>query len=287
MRKILITGSTGFIGSNLLKDLYYKHKVFIILRKKLKTADDIKKYKNVKIIYYKKLDDLNKKLRVLKVDIVIHCATHYTKKHSYRDLLELNKSNILFGNVILENLKIMKTKKFINFSTVWEDYNSKKDNCFNLYSVYKKCFSTLIDYYSNILPKTNFYNLMISDTFGAYDKRIKIINTLRNNYKNDKITKIISRNLFMNLLNIKDINNAISLIISKNIKAGKYLIKNKVTYKIGDLITAFNGNSSKKIKIKWLSNKTIHEKIYSYKKLKGWNPKQSSKIDIIKIIQGK
>ena len=108
---------------------------------------------------------------------------------------------------------------------------------------------------------------MISDTFGAYDKRIKIINTLRNNYKNDKITKIISRNLFMNLLNIKDINNAISLIISKNIKAGKYLIKNKVTYKIGDLITAFNGNS--------------------YKKLKGWNPKQSSKIDIIKIIQGK
>ena len=34
MKKILITGSTGFIGSNLLKDLYPKNKIFLILRNK-------------------------------------------------------------------------------------------------------------------------------------------------------------------------------------------------------------------------------------------------------------
>ena len=36
MKKILITGSTGFIGSNLLKDLYPENKIFIILRNKSK-----------------------------------------------------------------------------------------------------------------------------------------------------------------------------------------------------------------------------------------------------------
>ena len=86
---------------------------------------------------------------------------------------------------------------------------------------------------------------------------------------------------------IKDIIKAINIIIKKNIKADKYLIKNKVSYKIIDLIDSFNKNTERKLKIKWLSNKIINEKIYPYKKLKGWIPKQSSKIDIIKIIHNK
>ena len=193
----------------------------------------------------------------------------------------------MFGNVILENLKKMKTKKFINFSTVWEDYNSIKDNSCNLYSVYKKCFGNLINYYSKIFTSISFFNIMISDTFGENDNRLKIINILKQNHRNNKITKIISKNLFINLLNIKDIINAINIIIKKNIRAGKYLVKNNISYKMIDLINTFNKNTEKKLKVKWQSRKTINEKIYPYKKLKGWIPKQSSKIDIIKIIQNK
>ena len=181
----------------------------------------------------------------------------------------------------------MKTKKFINFSTVWEDYNSIKNNCPNLYSAYKKSFGNLISYYSKILPKIGFFNIMISDTFGEKDNRLKIINVLRKNYKYNKTTKIISKNLFVNLLNINDIISAIKLILEKNIKADKYLIKNKVSYKMLDLINIFNKNANKKLKVKWLSNKVIKEKIYTYKKLKGWTPKESSKIEIIRIIQKK
>ena len=54
-----------------------------------------------------------------------------------------------------------------------------------------------------------------------------------------------------------------------------------------DLINTFNKNTEKKLKVKWLSDKIIKEKIYPYQKLKGWTPKESSKIDIIKIIQKK
>jgi nucleoside-diphosphate-sugar epimerase len=287
MKKILITGSTGFIGSNLLKELYSRNKIFIILRNKSQNIKKIKNNKNIKIISYREFDELNKKLKKLTVDIVIHCATHYVKNHNYKDILELNKSNILFGNVILENLKKMKTKKFINFSTVWEDYNSIENNSCNLYSVYKKSFSNIIDYYSKILPSINFFNIMISDTFGKNDNRPKIINILKKNYRYNKITKIVSKNLFINLLNINDIINAINIILKKDIKAGKYLIKNNSGHKMVDLISAFNKNTEKKLKVKWLSNKIINEKIYPYKKLKGWTPKESSKIDIIKIIQKK
>ena len=152
------------------------------------------------------------------------------RDHKYSDILKLSKSNILFGNIILENLKTMKTKKFINFSTVWEDYDSIKDNNNNLYSAYKKSFSILIDYYSKVLPHIGFFNIMISDTFGENDSRLKIINVLKKNYKNNMTTKIISKNLFINLLNVRDIARAVDIIIKNNIKSGKYLIKNHTNY---------------------------------------------------------
>ena len=287
MKNILLTGSTGFIGSNLLYELYHKNQIFLIIRNSSKNNYTFKDYKNIKIIYYDKFDDLDKKLKKLTIDVVIHCATHYVRNHSFSDILQLNKSNIIFGNVILENLKLMKTKKFINFSTVWEDYDSIKNNNFNLYSTYKRSFTNIINYYTKIMPSIKFFNLMISDTFGESDNRYKIINVLKKNYKNNKTTKIVSKNLFINLLNIKDITEAVHLIMKKNFSTGQYLLKNKLNYRMIDLINLFNNKFEKKIKVKWLSNKTIKEKIFPYKKLEGWFSTKSSKIDIIRIIKDK
>ena len=42
MKTILITGGTGFIGSNLLKNLYPKNQIFLILRKNSKNIKQIK-----------------------------------------------------------------------------------------------------------------------------------------------------------------------------------------------------------------------------------------------------
>ena len=134
MNKILLTGSTGFIGSELLKDLSQDNKVYVILRKKLKNNQ---RHKNVIQIFYNSYKNLNNKIKKLKIDTVIHCATHYVKSHNIQDLEKLSNSNILFGNIILENLKLMGVKKFINFSTVWENYDGKKGNFYNLYSTYK------------------------------------------------------------------------------------------------------------------------------------------------------
>ena len=284
MNNILITGSAGFVGSNLLNNLYIGNKIYLIIRKRNQVKNLIKKYKNVNIIFYNKINELNKKLKNYKIDIVIHCATHYVKKHNYSDIKKLNDSNILLGNILLENLKNMKVKKFINFSTIWEDYNSIKDNNYNLYSAYKKGFGIILNYYEKILSTIKFYNLMISNTFGKSDNRLKITTVLKNNHKKNKLTEIVSKNLIMNLLNVNDISSAITLIIKKNIKPGKYLLKNNKDFKINEIVEEFNKNNVKKLIIKWTSNKIIKEKIYPYNKLKGWEPKQSNILDIVDTI---
>ena len=279
---ILITGCTGFIGSNILTKFQNSNKIYIILRNKKNNKKF--KNKNIKIINYKNYDELNKKISKIKAELIIHTATHYAKTHNQKDLKEFSNSNILFGNIILENLKSMKTKKFINFSTVWEDYNGIKENYFNLYSAYKKAFSKILNFYRNKFKKVKFYELMLSDTFSKNDNRLKIINVLRKNYKSNTKTKIISKNLFINLLNVEDVVDAVVLISKKKIKPKKYLLKNPINFNINKIIQKLNSSGLKKIKIKWLSNKLIKEKILSYSVLKSWKPTKSNISDIIKII---
>ena len=283
MYKILLTGSSGFIGSNILNSFSEKYKFYVIVRKKIPKKKLIKK--NIKFIYFKTYESLNSKLKKIKVDIVIHCATYYTKTHRFSDIKKFCNSNLLLGNIILENLNSMKVSKFINFSTVWEDGNAQKNNTINLYAAYKKSFSVILNFYKKDFKKVKFYELMISDTFGKNDQRKKIINTLKINYRKKKTTNIISKNLHINLLNILDIVSAINLILRKLIIPNKYLLKNKVDTKIFDLIELFNKNNEKPLKVKWHSNRLIKYKIYPYDKLKDWKPNYSNIQDIINYIK--
>ena len=272
MKKILITGATGFIGSNTFLNLKNNFNIFLLIRNKKRKKLNLsiyKKNKNIKILSFKNYDELNRKLKKVKVDIVIHCATHYVKHHKNSDVPKIIDSNIILGSIILENLKNLKVKKFINFTTVWENYNGKKNHSFNLYSTSKQIFRKILDSSRKKNKKIKFYNFFISDTYGLNDKRPKLINVLKKNYIKNKTTKIISKNLYINLLDIRDILKAINLIINKNIKSGNYSLNNASDYNISKIINKIN-KKNKKIKVSWLSSKIVKEKIYRYKKIPSW-----------------
>ena len=65
-KKILITGSTGFVGSNIIRSLLKKNvHIYDVLRSKNKNKIKIKKLrrnKNYSPIFYNKLYELQKKL---------------------------------------------------------------------------------------------------------------------------------------------------------------------------------------------------------------------------------
>ena len=50
----------------------------------------------------------------------------------------------------------MNVKKFINFSTVWQDFDGKENLPFNLYSATKSAFENIIRYYEIKLKKLVF-----------------------------------------------------------------------------------------------------------------------------------
>ena len=107
---------------------------------------------------------------------------------------------------------------------------------------------------------------------------------MKTNYKRNLVTKIVSKNLHINLLNVKDIVNAIELILKKNYKSDNYILKNKNNFKIYDIVKEIEKYSQKKLRVKWLSNKIIKEKTYQFETLKGWKPKNSNIKDIVRVI---
>ncbi len=281
MAKILITGSSGFVGYNILEKLIISNTVYATSRKNITS-----KHKNLKYIYFKNHEDLNLKLRKIKVDTIIHCATHYIKSHNFNDVAKIMRANLEFGTVILENLKIMKVKKFVNFCTVWQNFNSTKYDPFNLYSASKNAFLNILRFYQKNNKDIKYFNLYISDTFGPNDNRIKLSNILKNNFSKRKKIKIMSKNLSINLINIKDIVSAIEVILFKNVNQGSYNITNKNNFSIKKIISKLKEDKKFKISIYWGKEKKDNIKIYKFKNLPFWKPRHSKFYDLINFIIG-
>lgn len=278
---ILITGSTGFLGKNLENSLINNYKIISIVKKTSKKK--IKNKKNLKIIYYKNYSDLYTKLKNVSCDYIIHCATYYKKKDEDNDMIDLINSNILFGSIILSKINSLKVKKFINITTNWENYNGKLNNPFNLYSATKIAFKNIVHYFQLKNKKIKFYNIYLSDTFGYMDNRKKIIPSMIKAFKENKKINLISANYYLNILNVQDFVNVISIIIKKNIKQGNYnLVNNKyiILKKIVEKL-----KEKKEFKVRYISNKLIKEKIFKFKNNIQWQPKKSNINNLIELFQ--
>jgi nucleoside-diphosphate-sugar epimerase len=256
-KNILITGASGFVGGHILNDCLKKNfNVYVIFRHSKKNINFIKKYKKKIIpILYKNIYQIKNKLINYKIDYVVHCATHYIKKHTYNDIENIIKSNVLFSTVLLEAAVSIKIKKFINFGTVWQHFNGTKNLALNFYAATKQSFECIFNYYKNQYKKIKFYNILLTDTFGTNDKRKKLIPILVKSFKNKSQNKInIPKNLSMNLVDINEVTKYINIILKKNLTQDEYIIRSKEDLKIFNLINFLNNNLKNKLRVNWLKN---------------------------------
>ncbi|HEB8053482.1 TPA: NAD(P)-dependent oxidoreductase, partial [Campylobacter coli] len=98
--KILLTGATGFIGTNFILQLYNKYEIIALVRKS-SNVNKIKDY--CKIYYYD--GNFNKIFHNLKNENIygiVHLATKWLHDYKYTDIDSLVDSNIFFGLHLLE-----------------------------------------------------------------------------------------------------------------------------------------------------------------------------------------
>ncbi len=157
VKKILLTGATGFIGSHLLETLLDGRYNLVVLKKKNSSMWRVERLKPRIKFYNVDESDLESAFESNNIDCIIHLATFYKKFHENEDdVREMIESNILFPSTLLELATKFDVKYFINTGTFFEyklgDEKKVTENSplepYNLYAATKVSFENILKYYS-------------------------------------------------------------------------------------------------------------------------------------------
>ena len=274
-KKLLITGSSGFVGNlflkSALKNGYY---IVDVLRDKNRKNKDLNKLRKIypksyKSIFYKKYKDINKKLKNKKFDSFINFATLYKNSHFNNEIQSFINSNIVFPSIILDTTA-MNVKKIINLGTMMQHIDGKNYTPQNFYASTKSAFEMICNYFIKKNKHLKFYNLKFYESYSELDKRKKLIPTLHKNFKRNKTTRIISRYLELNIIHTDDLIESIYFLLKRNIKSGNYCLKNRKNIKISQLINSINNKLPIPLKVKFLGNRSIKPNKSFLKSLPKW-----------------
>ena len=274
-KKLLITGSSGFIGNlflkNALKNGYHVIDVLRAKNTKNKDLNQLRKIypKSYNSIFYKKYKDINNKLKDKKFDGFINFATLYKNSHLNNEIQSFIDSNIIFPSIILDAI-VIKVKKVINIGTMMQHVDGKNYIPQNFYASTKSAFEMICSYFGKKNKHMKLYNLKFYESYSELDKRKKLIPTLYKNFKKNKTTEIVTRNLELNVIHTDDLIKSIYILLKKNIKSGNYCLKNNKNININQLIKSINSKSPNSLKVKFLGNKSIKPKKSFLKTLPKW-----------------
>lgn len=273
--KILITGASGFVGSNIVKNLHKKYNFFALTRQK-SNVDSIKKYCEI-YRYNRDLSELCEFIKAQNFDGVLHLAASCILTYGSNEIKELIESNITLGVEILEALrqfsessKNTNFKFFINTLSMYQFANAKSYNPVNLYAATKQGFYDITLSYSQEFPNTIFSHLLLYDTYGAFDTRNKIFNTWAKITKNieSKTLEMSKGDQKIDLSHIDDVVNAydilINLCVNKKVRNNQiFSIENSKRYSLKELANIFENVSNKKLNIKWGAKDYRKNEIFS------------------------
>ena len=148
MKNAVVTGGTGYIGSNLVRTLLKEDWHVCII------ADPKFGYSNIEDIlaevevleYTGDIAILLEWFSVNDPDVVFHLAAAVITKHNPDQIATLIQSNIQFGCEVMEAMLRSSCRNFICTGSYWQNYNSDIYNPVDLYAATKEAF----EFYSDL-----------------------------------------------------------------------------------------------------------------------------------------
>lgn len=206
--RILITGVSGFIGSNLAKYLCGKKKYLVYGLLRPKSGISVLKGAPGKINIIRasgSFESIDSAIRQSKPDVVVHLAALSLVEHSPSQVEQLIESNILFSTILVETMVQNGRSRLINTGSFWEYMEEQGEyNPCNLYAATKFSFEQILHYYENA-HNLRAVTLKLSGTYGPNDMRHKMFYFLKKSLGSRKAVPFSPGRQKLDLVYIEDV----------------------------------------------------------------------------------
>lgn len=254
--KILLTGATGFIGSNLVKHLSKSgHECYSIARPR-SNIERIQKYVNKEHIFC----DASNETNILNFidknlpEIVINLASYYNYDPDISEIRETISSNIDFPLIVAKASEILGINLFINVGSSFQFSSAGKRISNTLYAASKNTFQHLLE--TLMAGKsTQVTSFHLFDSYGKNDNRKKLFYLLKNSLTKDKALNMSPGMQKLNLLHVDDICRfflkAVELYSDKFSFQPIYGVGSFETYTLKEVVKKYEKATGAALKINW------------------------------------
>jgi nucleoside-diphosphate-sugar epimerase len=179
MKKILVTGATGFVGRNLVRELVRRGAQVTCMVRKSSAPAGVHSLSGANVLVHDgTTQGAISLLQHCQPQLVFHLASMNLADHRPHDVQPLLESNILFGTQILEAMKVAGVRNIINTGTYWQHYDGEGYNPVCLYAACKQAFQDIARFYEEALD-FRVITLTLFDTYGPDDPRSKLFGILQ------------------------------------------------------------------------------------------------------------
>lgn len=222
MKKILVLGANGFLGSHFCKILKKKnYKIYPLVRysSDLSRFKILNKNKNYKILKYKSIKDVQRIRKIInkyKINFIINFAAHGVLfKKTAKKFKIFNEINYLSVKKLLKNCSKTNLERYIHIGTISEFgkqenkiYEGLKENAFDNYSLSKLNLTHYLknEHDKDILPYTL---LRLFPVYGPLENKNKLFPYLIYNLKKKHTVKLTSGRQIRNYTYVDDMSHGI------------------------------------------------------------------------------
>ena len=280
--RVLVTGSTGFIGFHLTNRLVSDDReVHVIVRpsSNLNLLNNIKD----KIVIHEHDGTTFGILSIIersKPVIVFHLASVSPSQHAVQDIDSLIKSNVLFGNQLVEAMVKKHVYYLINTGTYWQHYQNKDYSPVCLYAATKQAFEAILQFYTETTA-IKVITLKLFDTYGPNDPRPKLFNQLKKAIERNESLDVSPGDQLIDVVYISDIIEAYVVSAKRLLngignKSEEFAISSGKPIHLKELVKKYLQIVEKKVDIRWGGrNYRSREVMIPWDKgnmLPGWKP---------------
>jgi len=255
----IVTGATGYIGSNLVKQLLSsQHNVICIVRDSAKLAT-FPWGKHVEAIVYNKSFSslIDHSIAIDSEAIVFHLAAEVLYTGHGDEITQMIMANITFGTHLLQAMNHWQVKKIINAGTYWQFNNKGKRYSTCLYSATKQAYERLIEFYVNI-KMLSCITLYVFDTYGPFDRRKKLFTLLEHAAKSSELLKLTLGLQEIEYIYITDVVNAFILAADKLVEIEssvgviqKFAISSRKRMTLREVVQLYEEVYAVKLNVEW------------------------------------